>query len=143
MAEDIGTNDAQAMLQGLAASQPNCAAIGEAHTAVGEKWYRPIGRWVPFMATDFQRARQQQLENCRRTLSRLHELRQRGPHPALIHASDQVRQIQRKCRACPKQNKKSIEAGTGFGCLLTGPIPTRASTFRFNLNEKGDIVDVA
>ena len=141
MAKDIGTSDAQSLLTGLATSQPNCAAIGEALTEVGEKWCRPLGRWVLFMATDYQRARQQQLENCRRALKQLHDLRQRGPHPALIHASDQVRRIQRTCRACPKQNKKSIEAGTGFRCLLTGPTPKREAAFRFNLNAKGDIVD--
>lgn len=115
-----------------------CEACGKARAETGQRLCDPTG-WSPWpVATEYERARARVERLSRRELLAVGALRLLTLNPDLVRASQQLKKLRRCCALCPAINLQRVRNGESFECLVNGNV--QASPFRYQLNEKGQII---
>ena len=119
-----------------------CQQVVAALLEMNRSWSRAHWILLTLFPTDYDRSRNRIVYTCSVTRRELKNLRRATISPESIRALTYVTDIRRCCRKCRKINRANMKANKQFQCQVKEQLnrETRDS-FRFRLNEKGQIIE--
>ncbi len=139
MATKQEIREAAKAVESLGDSFTICRDVAIALIDTGQTWLNDNFMDRLFCATEYEKARKKIGEQITESQNQLKKVRDTELSPEAIRAAAYVEQIKKTCEQCPEHNKKRIEEGQKFVCLMETKLSK--GTFRFRLNEKGKIIE--
>lgn len=94
-----------------------------------------------FGSTDHQRARNQVIQGCHTVLADIRRMRRTILSPDLVRVEAQVSRMLDCCSICPNKNHSQQQQGEPFTCLIQKQAQASKDGFRFQIDEKGQIIE--
>ncbi len=142
MAKEHPARLAASVLAEIPQAAELCRQIALSLIETGQSWLRATWFIAMVIPTDYERARRTMIHNCGMALRDLRSVRRASLSVDAIHATANVRKVLECCRQCPEANRKNVEQGQGFECLVQQRLGQPSGDgFRFRLDEEGQILE--